>query len=86
MAHVCHPPAAIAVTPLIPVTATGTPLVVDDPSPSCPTSFVPQQLTEPLDRRAHVCHAPAEIAVALLIPVTATGTPLDIVVPSPSPS
>ena len=89
-------PAAIAVTSLSPLTATGTALFVVLPSPSWPALLLPQATTVPSLRRARLWSRPAAIAVAPLrngpdghvpsVPTahTGTGTLLLVVVPSPS--
>src|SRR5205823_835279 len=46
-ARVCQPPAAMAVTPVRPVTCTGVVRLVVVPSPSWPWSFAPQAHTVP---------------------------------------
>jgi hypothetical protein len=85
-AQVCSPPAEIAATPLdMPGTVPGVlrPTVV--PSPNCPKSFLPQQETPPLDKRAQVWSPPVDIAVTpLLRSTTSTGTLRFVFVPSPS--
>ncbi len=80
-AHESWRPAAIAVAPLIALTAAGVgmqpqPVVVVVPFPSSPVPFLPQHSIEPLASSAHECVSPAVIAVALVIPLTGTGVEL----------
>ena len=49
-------------------TLTGEFLFALDPSPSCPTLFLPQQLTEPSSSIAQLWELPSEIAAAILLP------------------
>src|ERR1700730_14271714 len=61
-------------TPLSPLTATGTLLFVVVPSPSCPRLLLPHATTVPSARRARLCSPPPAIAVALLRSLSATGS------------
>ena len=78
------PPAEIAVTPVSPLTATGTLLDLVLPVPSCPLSLSPQAITVPFGISARLWLAPAAIALTPEMPVTATGTSRVVVLPSPS--
>ena len=49
-------------------TLTGAFLFALDPSPSCPTLFLPQQLTEPSVRMAQLWLFPSDIAAGMLVP------------------
>ena len=53
--------------------------------PSCPTSFRPQQRTDPDANSAHACHLLESTATAVLIPLTGTGVAMfapDVPLPS----
>src|ERR1035437_1872164 len=56
------PPGAIGLTPVRPVTATGTGLAAVPPSPSCPWPFAPQAITVPSPSSARLCSSPPEMA------------------------
>src|SRR5262249_31600268 len=85
-AQVRYSPAAIAVTPVRPETATGVVREVVVPSPSWPNTLSPQQRTVPAASSAHECAAPTVTAVAPLVsPGTSTGRcGVESVVPMPS--
>src|SRR5438128_1119789 len=91
------PSAEIAVTPVRPLTATGTSLLVVVPLPSEPAKLLPQALTVWLPSSARLKPPPAEIAVTPPSSLTATGVSLQeteekaseqvsgpLLVPSPS--
>src|SRR5438132_564130 len=64
-AHVKFPPAATAVAPFRPTTATGfATLTAYAPFPSWPSLLYPQHLTDPFESNAHVCWIPAVTCVA----------------------
>jgi hypothetical protein len=54
------------------------------PSPSWPTSFLPQHHTAPVVSRAHENPSPALTCVAAGTFITCTGTSESVTVPSPS--
>ena len=83
-ARLCFPPAATAVTPLSPLTATGTELFAVVPLPSWPLRFSPHAMTVPLLSRAMLWLPPAETAVTPLRALTAAGAALFVIVPLPS--
>ena len=56
------------------------------PTPTRPSSFRPQQRTEPSCKRAHVCSAPDEAAMAVAIPVTGPDGVVDVKSGDPLPS
>ena len=77
-------PAAIAVAPEIPATATGLDEGELEPFPSWPKLFNPEHETVPPVEITHVWLPPAAIAVTPTIPSTGTGAGELLVVPSPS--
>lgn len=83
IAHVCSPPAAIAVAPLSPWTAIGSRDGVFELSPSWPLSFAPQHSTSS-PTSAHVNSLPATTLRAPVIPGTSTGRVLSRIEPLPS--
>src|SRR4051812_48995391 len=68
----------------MPVTRTGTELLLPRPSPSCPSSPRPQHQTVPLDCKAQLKSPPALMSAALVKPDTRTGEGAALVVPSPN--
>ena len=84
-ARLCPAPAATAVT-FVPAgrsTFTGTSLSVVPPSPSSPSSFLPQLNTAPVEVTARLWAKPAAIPVTFVPPsgLTFTGTSLPFVLP-----
>src|SRR5262245_44077868 len=76
----------MSATPLRPTTSTGTELLTNVPSPSCPSNLCPQHFTVPVASNAHVWYPPVAVAIATapVNPLTVTGTGLLTAVPSPS--
>ena len=84
-AHVECPAAAIATTPVRPVTVTGVLLLVVVPLPSWPLLLRPQHCTVPPPSIAHAWDAPAEIIdTPVPRPVTSRGTLLKTPTPAAS--
>jgi hypothetical protein len=84
LAHVWRSPAAIAVAPVTPLTATGVDESVRVPFPNCPAPLNPQHVTAPPVTIAHVWKYPTVTAVAPVRPVTATSVDEAMVVPFPN--
>ena len=77
-------PASTATAVAIPLTSTGVREGMIVPSPSCPSSFRPQQRTVPSCRSAQLCQPPVETATAAVIPLTVTGVKELRMLPLPS--
>ena len=69
---------------MIHFTATGVGRSVAVPSPSWPSTLLPQHSIEPEASIAQLCATPAAIVVALVSPLTATDVEESAVVPLPS--
>ena len=61
---------------IVPITGSGTGLMVVVLLPSCPEPFAPQHSISPLYRTAQVCCCPADIEVATPFTETVTGVKL----------